>query len=110
MATAEGNPAPEETPYDRARHAIAEMTTPSGMILGDVIARVVLDSGWVTPSSPAATTGEADECSGEGDTCLTHGGCWEFNDEGLAVVCDQADMYPAPVSSGEGGDDAAPGA
>lgn len=42
-------PAPESD-YDRARHRIADLITPTGWRLGDVIASLVLDSGAVLPA------------------------------------------------------------
>ena len=44
-----------ESDYDRARFAIAALTTPSGLVLGDVIARLVLDSGLVAPSAEVSS-------------------------------------------------------
>jgi hypothetical protein len=43
-------PIPEENAYDRALYGLADLTTPSGMVLGAVIAKVVLDSGLVVAS------------------------------------------------------------
>ena len=40
-----------ESDYDRARYAIAALRTPSGLVLGDVIARLILDSGAVVPTT-----------------------------------------------------------
>jgi hypothetical protein len=45
-----------------------------------------------------ATPGEAG-CRGEGETCLTHGGGWIFNDDGTADVCESADLYRAASSA-----------
>lgn len=43
--------------YDTARYAIGALSTPSGFVLGDVIARTVLDSGAVIPAP--VSSGEA---------------------------------------------------
>ena len=48
-----GNPLPT-TPAERARRALAGLTTASGFTLGDVIARLILDSGIVQPSEELA--------------------------------------------------------
>jgi hypothetical protein len=42
-------PTPDVTDYDRARWALGDLKTPTGFTLGDVIARLVLDSGIVAP-------------------------------------------------------------
>jgi hypothetical protein len=44
-----GNPLPT-TPHERARRGLAALETPAGFVLGDVIARLVLDSGIVRPA------------------------------------------------------------
>ena len=49
MSNVTQGPPVEVSAYEVARQRIAALTTDGGMVLGDVIARLVLDSGFVTP-------------------------------------------------------------
>lgn len=80
-----GNPLPD-TPHERARRALAELRTPSGFVLGDVIARLVLDSGTVSPAVSDGEGATSEACDHE----------WEV------------EYLPDPMSAGsvvESGDD-----
>lgn len=84
MSVYMGNPLPS-TPYERARRALAALSTPEGFVLGDVIARLVLDSGIVIPAEPL---------------CRDCGAPWHPVRRGECSQCG-SDAGPAPVSSGE---------
>lgn len=51
-------PPPTPNAYEVARYALGELRTDAGFVLGDVVARLVLDSGAVVPAPVVAPSAE----------------------------------------------------
>lgn len=58
MSAVSAGPAREESPEESARYALAELCTGSGFVFGDVIAKMILDSGIVVPARELAAREE----------------------------------------------------